>query len=361
MIGKKVFSAILLIFISLKMTFAFDSYAKWTKTELTLNNGIAERTILLPSPFGNYITREYKPVNGDFRYFSDNSPDFQFELNDKIYSGKSIWNLISIIAIKDPEQGNGAAVCLQSEDKKLELTISYLLYPGSPAIRKGLIIKNLTNETVKLESVDIEKIQVAEYFPVTYSWIYHDYGRRCTIGPYNGGNQDALIIIHNMNWEQGIVIGNEATGVIKLTSVFWEAPEICVGFTHKNSQYPFRKWIEKGDAFETPQVFTMVYNNQKKPDEILNTSLPDFIRLNMGIRLSTLKDKPTFVYNTWEPFDTEINEKLIMELAKADADGGMKEFVIDDGWQDNYGDWNINQMKFPNGLYSGEILEIKVI
>jgi alpha-galactosidase len=28
----------------------------------------------------------------------------------------------------------------------------------------------------------------------------------------------------------------------------------------------------------------------------------------------------------------------------------MKEFVIDDGWQDNYGDWIIDKKKFPNGL-----------
>jgi alpha-galactosidase len=45
-----------------------------------------------------------------------------------------------------------------------------------------------------------------------------------------------------------------------------------------------------------------------------------------------------------------INEKLILELAKAAADAGMKEFIIDDGWQDSYGDWGIDYKKFPNGL-----------
>lgn len=94
----------------------------------------------------------------------------------------------------------------------------------------------------------------------------------------------------------------------------------------------------------------MVYNNHKDPDEILNTAVPDFVRKHMGIRLSALKDKPTFVYNTWEPFTNKINEKLIMDLAKAAAAAGMKEFVIDDGWEDNYGDWGIDKTKFPNGL-----------
>jgi len=137
---------------------------------------------------------------------------------------------------------------------------------------------------------------------------------------------------------------------MKHTSVFYEAQNICLGLTHKNSLFPFRKWIEKGESFETPQVFTMVYNHQKTPDAILNVSVPDFVRKCMGIRLSSLQEKPTFVYNTWEPFYKNINEKLVMELAKAAADAGMKEFVIDDGWQDSYGDWGIDLKKFPNGL-----------
>ena len=53
------------------------------------------------------------------------------------------------------------------------------------------------------------------------------------------------------------------------------------------------------------------------------------------------------MYNTWVPFEKNINEKLVMELAKSAADAGMKEFVIDDGWQENYGDWVIDKKKFP--------------
>ena len=346
---KKTFYLILLVL-------GFSGYAlagpiaTWTKSELTLNNGIVRRTIKLPSSLANYTTTSYSPVNGDFLYFLNSNTDFQFEINDVTYSGLSNWTTVEVVNISDSKSGDGAAVRLISEDKKIELTIRYLLYPNSPAIRKSLIVKNLTGSAVKLESVDVEKLEFADYHPVTFSWIYHDYGRRRFIGPYDGNKHDALIIIHNMNLEQGIIAGNEASGVMKHTSVFWEANDLCVGLTHKNSLYPFRKWIEKGESFETPQVFTMVYNNQKTPDDILNTAVPDFVRKYMGIRLSEFKEKPTFVYNTWEPFKKEINEKLIMELAKAAAAAGMKEFIIDDGWQDSYGDWGIDKKKFPNGL-----------
>ncbi len=329
---------------------SINPFAKWTKTELVLDNGIVHRTIKLPGTEGNFVTSSYKPVNGDFDYFLDTNTDFQFEVNDIVYSGKGNWRLKDIRTIEDSKEGNGASVTLTSQDKIIELTINYLLYPNSPAIRKSLTVKNLTTNPIKLESVDIEKFEVPGYYPVTFSWILKDYGRRRFIGNYDGGKQDALIIVHDMNTEQGIVLGNEAPGVLKHTSVFWESQDICIGLTHKNSLYPFRKWIEKGDSFETPQVFTMVYNNKKAPDEILNIAIPDFVRKYMGIRLSELIEKPTFVYNTWEPFNKDINEKLVMELAKAAADAGMKEFIIDDGWQDSYGDWGIDYNKFPNGL-----------
>lgn len=322
-------------------------FATWTKSILTLDNGIVRRLIQLPEGNGNFFTSSYKPVNGEFRYLSKSNAEFQFEANGVVYSGKSEWNLVEIKKINDNREGDGASVTLLSKDKKIKLILNYLLYPNSPAIRKNLVIHNLTSELIRIESIDVEKLEVAN---VTFSWIYHDYGRRRSIGPFEGGMQDALAIVHDMNWEQGVVLGNEATGVMKHTSVFWEASEICIGLTHKNAFYPFRKWLAKEESFETPQVFTMVYNNQKTPDQILNLSIPDFIRRNMGIRLTDLKYKPTFVYNTWEPFNKNINEKLVKELAKAAADAGMKEFVIDDGWNENYGDWNVDTLKFPNGL-----------
>lgn len=271
-------------------------------------------------------------------------------MNGISYSGKDKWTLVSISESNDSLQGNGADVILLSNDKRIELTIRYLLYPNLPVIRKNLTIKNTGSEKVALESVDVEKLTTVPYHVSTFASIYSDYGRRESIGPYEGNMQDALIISHHKEWNQGVVIGNEAPGVVKRTSLFWQNRDICSGLTHKESMYPFLKWLSPGESFVTPQVFTMVYNNCKDPNIILNTAVPDFVRKHLGIRLSGLKDKPTFVYNTWSPFEFDINEEMVKELAKAAANAGMKEFVIDDGWSTNYGDWEIDKKKFPNGL-----------
>lgn len=325
-------------------------FATWTKTELKLNNGIVERTIQLPASQGQFITSLYKPVAGEFKYFTSSNTDFQFEVNRKVYSGNSTWLFRSISKLTDSKQGDGVSVRLLSADKTIELTVQYLMYPGLSVIRKNLIVKNLTAKAMQLESVDVEKFNVTAYYATTFSWICHDYGRRRSIGPYEGNMQDALITVHNSDWQQGMVIGNEASGVVKHTSVFWNEPSIIAGLTHRDATYPFRKHIQPAESFTTPQVFTMLYNDHKDPDAMLNTAVPDFVRKHMGIRLSELEQKPTFVYNTWVPFGKEIDEKLVMELAKAASDAGMKEFIIDDGWQDNYGDWIIDKRKFPNGL-----------
>ncbi|MEP7232217.1 MAG: hypothetical protein ABI691_18285 [Ginsengibacter sp.] len=252
-------------------------FAKWTKTELKLNNGVVERTIQLPAGNGNFITSLYKPAAGEFLYFTDTNTDFQFEINNRIYSGRSNWSFKNIESQIDSSGGKGVAVTLLSEDKKIELTIQFLLYPALPVIRKNLIIKNLSPQTIQLESVDVEKFEVTNYWATTFSWICHDYGRRRSIGPYDGNMQDALITVHNSDWQQGIVIGNEASGVMKHTSVFWNEPAICSGLTHKNARFPFRKYLKAGEVFITPSVFTIVYNDHKDPDEILNTAVPDFV------------------------------------------------------------------------------------
>jgi len=130
---------ILLFLCVLFSSLAFPQpFAKWTKTELVLTNGVIQRTIKLPAAEGNFTTISYKPVTGNFNYFLENNTDFQFEVNEIVYSGKSNWNLVDVKSLTDTRMGNGAAVQLLSQDKKVELTLKYLLYPNSPAVRKSL-------------------------------------------------------------------------------------------------------------------------------------------------------------------------------------------------------------------------------
>jgi len=326
------------------------AFAQWTATHLTLNNGVVQRIIQLPSVNRHFLTTSYRPLTGEFKYFQSINTDFQFEFNGQSYSGQSSWHMLEPHSASDAHGGNGVSVSLLSEDGKLAVTLKFLLYPNLPVIRKSLAVKNLGTAEAPLESVDVEKFNIPGYWASTFSWILSDYGRRRSLAPYDGDRQDALVIVHNPDWESGLVIGNEAPGVMKHTSVFWNGLDICSGLTHKDARYPFRKWIKPGESFETPQVFTMVYNHHKDAADILNTAVPDFVRKHMGICPSSGKEKPTFLYDTWEPLETNINSQVLMKVADAAAAAGVKLFIIDDGWQNCYGDWTADTNKFPGGL-----------
>jgi alpha-galactosidase len=232
----------------------------------------------------------------------------------------------------------------------VEITLRYLLYPALPVVRKTLTVRNLSSAPLKLENIDVECFNFDFYWPATMSWVYSDYGRRKSLIPFVGGRQDALVALHNPDWGEGVVLGNEAAGVNKYTAAFADGRTFKAGLARKDAGLPFRRWIEPGARFTAPRTFAIVYADTPRFEDVLNTVVTDFVRRHMDIRLSRLPVKPSFVYNTWEPFQKKIDAELVMSLATAAAAAGVKEFVIDDGWQDSYGDWGIDRTKFPDGL-----------
>lgn len=61
------------------------------------------------------------------------------------------------------------------------------------------------------------------------------------------------------------------------------------------------------------------------------------------------------IYNTWFGYYRDINEKICEKIIPIAKELGCEYFVIDDGWQRNngedvYGDWIIDEGKFPRGL-----------
>ena len=92
--------------------------------------------------------------------------------------------------------------------------------------------------------------------------------------------------------------------------------------------------------------------------EVVDGTVNDFMRLHMVPQIVRREDKPVFVYNTWNPFRTFVSDSLVREVARAAADCGVMEFIIDDGWQvnsgggtsadawgNNYGDWLVDEVE----------------
>jgi alpha-galactosidase len=279
-----------------------------------------------------------------------NPAEFSFRANDRLYSGKQAWEFLGIDASAREGAGTGATLSLRTKDgpaRNLRVELTYILYPGLPLIRKKLRLVNDGPVAIKLESVEVESL--TPQLDQTNCAIYRNYARYKHIGPYTGNWDDPVVLCYDQISQRGLALGNEAPGVMKNTTAYLDGSTVTAGLTHVNDAHPFRKWLAVGESWESPWTFIVAYAGADAFAPLAST-VPDYVRKYLGLRLTQISSRPSFVYNTWYPFRTDLNEKLIEEVADAAAECGIEEFVIDDGWQNNYGDWEIDRTKFPHGL-----------
>jgi len=325
-------------------------FASVSGKTLTLDNGFVKRVIQIDTDGKGIVNKSYMLTAGKEDFLSEGSVDFYFEANGKSFTGLDNWKLVSVDIIKEENKGSGAKIVLEQPSINLKIGITYLLYPGIPVIRKKISFLNTGKQDIKLESLDIESIHFGFTSTGTECWVMNDYARQKSLGQFIGNAYDPVVVVHEVSRHRGMVLGNEAPGVMKRTAVFMKPHQLTTGLTHADQNFGFRQWLKPGETWESTWVFTTIYENTDDPSVVLNGAVNDYVRSYMGTRLSQITEKPTFVYNTWEPFFHNINEKMMYEVIDAAAECGFEEFVIDDGWQDSYGDWGINKEKFPNGL-----------
>jgi alpha-galactosidase len=340
-----------------QMAYQFDG------NKLQLSNGQIIRSIRVSN---DSIWSSGLYLKGfDMNYLKGKSPEFRFLLNDVKLSSFSGWNSVSCKSYSDGHQGDGAVLTLKGKGaaEGLTMSINYIMYPKLPLVRKRISFTNNSRDDMKLEAVDIENLSLNIDYVST--WVYHNYARMKHIGDFTGNWDDPVIVIHNTTKRAGVAVGNEAPGVLKRTAFLTSDNDIEAGLTHPGQDFPFRKWLKPGESWDSPETFIALYADTDNGYDIVNTVVNDFVRLYMGTRITSIRNKPLFVYNSWYPFRTFINDSLIREVARAASECGVQEFVIDDGWQynqgqkssdsgwgANYGDWLVDRNKFPGGLAS---------
>ncbi|HEX8548412.1 MAG TPA: glycoside hydrolase family 36 protein [Cytophagaceae bacterium] len=337
----------------------------WDGKRLVLDNGSIKRTILYDSEKGSFSSIQIFLKGDTNNLLRKDCPEFSFNANHAFLSGTSGWDFVECMPVSDKNNGKGASIHLRSRQKapQISLRISYYVYPDLAYIRKDINITNLSQEDVAIENLNIEHINVS-LDPVD-SWIYTNYARMKKLGTYVGDWDDAVMMIHSTGSRRGVILGNEIPGVMKRSAFNTTVNNLEVGYTNVTQDYPFRKWIKKTENWTSHKVFTGWYVNSDNPQKELNTHYQDFSRRHLDFRINAIKQKPVFVYNTWTPFRTFVSDSLISSVAKAASECGVQEFVIDDGWQvnvgsrssekewgGNYGDWQVDKNKFPNGLKS---------
>ena len=354
-------SAVFLLFLVARSFLYAQPFASYSNHQLILDNGVVKRLITIKE--NRIFTSSLTLKGNEPNFTAGESKEFSFLLDGKNYDGSSGWKLTECSMAKDNRHGNGATLQLEGTDQLygISVSITYLLYPGLPVIRKQITVLNKSGREIKLESFDVEKLKLG--FSFIESAVYTNYGRQKHLGTYIGNWDDPILAIHSYAVNAGIILGNEAPGVLKRIDYNTVRDHANIGLTHTRDIYPFRKYLKAGENFISPQVFVLPYVKASDPWPTMNNELSDFQRRHMGLRIFENKQRPTFMYNNYRPFGSGFSDTLLISVAKAAAESGVRQFEIDCGWHTtvgnigkkvewiaNTGDWIVDKTKFPNGL-----------
>ena len=115
----------------------------------------------------------------------------------------------------------------------------------------------------------------------------------------------------------------------------------------------FQFHLTPGEFFEAPEA-VMSYSD--KGFNGMSQNMHHFVR-ECIVRGNWKKKQRPVLLNSWEAAYFDINERKLLNLAKAGKEAGVELFVMDDGWfgtRDNdtqaLGDWYANTKKLPQGV-----------
>lgn len=113
------------------------------------------------------------------------------------------------------------------------------------------------------------------------------------------------------------------------------------------SDEPFSVEIKNGVITAEGENITLTEAGDCLRDAYLDASRKHF---PFGGKMPRREFFETAQYNTWMEFTYNQNQKGILEYAHAIIESGMKPgiFIIDEGWQKAYGDWQFDTAKFPD-------------
>jgi alpha-galactosidase len=314
---------------------------------LTIENSAIARKFYFSKQSNGFYTKAIINKKVGQNYVNPATEEFSITINNRQIEGKDCKYLKHNFLKKD--NTSILLITLDTPIDKVYLQLQFEVYENLPLVRKQLIVINESTEGLELINLDVEKLR----FQVVHKYnneVYYNYGTSLTRIPYKGDYNDAAVMLYNPIEKQGAVFGNEAPGVLKNTEIYTRIHGcLQMGMRHINEQFPFKKFMNPGETFNSPKTFIYVFNSGKWQDGFEN-EYKEFIRKHLGVSLYNRPKKPLVLYDTWLPFEDSIDERLIKNCADKLANAEIDLFVIDAGWYRYSGDFIPDSSKFPNGM-----------
>lgn len=319
----------------------------------TIANGEVQRTIAFSEDAG-LSTEKLSDLKTRTDYIPQPHPshnvqdEFSFQCNGQSYSGAGSQFALVGAAEESIAGGKQLTIRLRAKAIPLEVSVVYAVYEGHPALRKHLVFRNTGSLVLHLSHLSIESI-APSVGPQNETTLNTQYGVIPRELFYTGRSEDAGLFVANSRTGTGFAILSEVPGYMKRTEIEgWdEENRVPIRVLYDTDLMPFERSLKAGEAFVTASVSLLTFRNRdgfRDPHWVV----PSYTAKVLMRRVD--RHGAPWIYNTWEPFERGIDRDTVMKLLEVASDIGIDIFTIDDGWQQEYGENEINFKAFPGGL-----------
>jgi alpha-galactosidase len=315
----------------------------------TIQNRAIRRTLTFSSQTG-LSTTELSALSPRVDFISSTPRGFSFQCNGQFCAGTGT----DFELAQSPTQPSGdrdsksLVIPLHHKQIPVEVSVAYTVYADKPAIRKHLVIVNAGTQPLHLSHLTIESLAIA-LGPENEVTLLTQYGSIPREIFYTGRSEDAALLLANGNTNNGIAILSEVPGYMKRTEIAgWDNPDhVRINVMYDTDIMPFKRTVAPGESFTTASTSLLPYRTGDGFSDP-HWTIPTYTSQILERRIN--HQGPSWIYNTWEPFQRTINHSLALDLIDIASEMGMDIFTIDDGWQQEYGDNAVNTSAFPGGL-----------
>jgi len=319
----------------------------------TLDNGVVRKTITFSAQYGLEVASWFDTTSGfDFvspQFLHHGFNEFQFTANGKSVSGKS--TDVALTSSHEDRTADGTQILelnFTAKRMPLAVTLHYELFKDAPAVRQYLTIVNNGTAPVVLHHMTVDAAALAPG-PEHDLIAFGGYGAQPRETFFTGRVNDVAVLLENSRTGIGFAVLSEVPGYLKRTElgqIVWTQWVPAFAALYDTDLFAFEHTVAPHETFTTDAVSVLFYQRNTAADP--HWRISEYIRDHIAINHETAP--PNWVYNTWEPFHKDIDAGLLHDLVPRVADDGFTLLTLDDGWEQRYGDNDVDTKKFPQGL-----------
>jgi alpha-galactosidase len=319
----------------------------------TLDNGVVRKTVAFSAQYGLEVA-SWSDIGSGFDFISPQFEhhgynEFQFTADDKNVSGKSAD--VALAGSHQERTADGTQLLdLTFAAKRVALTVTlhYQLAKDAPAVRQYLTIANTGGAPVVLHRMTVDAAALAPG-PERDLVAFGGYGTQPRETFFTGRVNDVAVLLENARTGIGFAILSEVPGYLKRTElgqIVWTQWVPAFASMYDTDLFPFERTVAAHETFTTAAVSVLFYQRNTSADP--HWRIPEYIRDHIAFNHESAP--PDWVYNTWEPFHKDIDGGLLHDLVPRAAAYGATLLTLDDGWEQRYGDNDVDPKRFPQGL-----------